>query len=65
MVLTIAILTFTPLVTPDHQFEPTLFSIPYTLWVGVLVTLVLLFIIIIGSFVHPGRKDKRTSSGDR
>ena len=63
-VLAIAILTFTPLVTPEHQFEPRLLSIPYTLWVGLLFTFILLFIIIIGSFVHPGREDKKTSSGE-
>lgn len=64
-VLFIAILTFTPLVTPDHQFEPKLFGIPYTLWVGFLITFILLFIVIIGSLVHPGSEDQETKSGER
>ena len=64
-VLAIAVLTFTPLVTPDHQFEPSLWGMPYTLWVGLLVTLILLFITIIGSLVHPGSEDHKTNSGER
>ncbi len=63
-VLAIAILTFTPLVTPDNQFEPTLWGIPYTLWVGLLITFILLLITIIGSIVHPGSEDHKTGSGE-
>ena len=65
MVLAIAMLTFTPLVTPNHQFEPKLLGIPYTLWVGFLITFILLFIVIIGSVVHPGGEDQKTKSGTR
>jgi hypothetical protein len=61
-VLSITILIYTPLVTPNHQFEPKLIGIPYTLWVGLLVTLVLLFLTIIGSFVHPGRGENKAGS---
>jgi len=64
-VLVIAVLTFTPFVTPDHQYEPKLWGIPYTLWVGLLITFILLFFIIIGSLVHPGLKDQKTGSGER
>ena len=60
--LTITILTYTPLVTPDHQFQPELWGIPYTLWVGLLVTLALLFLTIIGSWVHPGRDEIKAGS---
>lgn len=61
-VLTITILTYTPLVTPAHRFEPELWGIPYTLWVGLLITLALLFLTIIGSLVHPGRGESKTGS---
>ncbi len=61
-VLIIAVLTFTPLITPDHKIEPKFLGMPYTLWVSILTTFILLIIIIIGSLVHPGANEKKTNS---
>lgn len=51
----LVVLTFTPLVTPPHQADPFFLGMPYTLWVGIILSLVLLFLTVLGSLVHPGR----------
>ena len=38
LALTIAV--FTPFLTPKDVYRPMLFGLPYTLWMGVLVTIV-------------------------
>ena len=38
LALTIAV--FTPFLTPKGVYKPELFGLPYTLWMGVIVTLV-------------------------
>ena len=37
-------LTFTPLVMPYGKFQPTLFHLPYTLWTGLIVALLFVFL---------------------
>lgn len=56
-VLLVAILTFTPLVTPTGQHKPELMGMPYTLWVGILEAIVLVSLTYLGTKVHPGRKN--------
>jgi len=51
------ILIFTPLVIPVGKSDPFLLGMPYTLWMGILVSLILLGLTIIGSLVHPGRDE--------
>ncbi len=48
-------LTFTPLVIPAGQFQPELFGMPYTLWVSISLTILLVLLTYIGTRVHPGR----------
>jgi hypothetical protein len=48
-------LTFTPLVIPAGQFQPELSGVPYTLWVSILLTILLVLLTYIGTRVHPGR----------
>jgi len=48
-------LIFTPLVIPAEKADPYLLGMPYTMWVGLLVSFVLLALTIFGSWVHPGR----------
>ncbi len=64
LVIVIAILTFTPLVTPVGQVDPFWLGMPYTLWVGILQTLVLLALLIAGSRVHPGLNDTAKTIDD-
>ncbi len=50
------IITFTPLVMADHKINPKLFSMPYTLWVSILITIVLVVLTYIAGRVN--LKDK-------
>ncbi|MBX2815148.1 MAG: hypothetical protein KTR24_04095 [Saprospiraceae bacterium] len=49
-----AVLTFTPVVTPVGRSGPALGGVPYTMWMGFLWTLIILVITFIGTKVHPG-----------
>ena len=48
-------ITFTPLVIPAGEYQPELFGMPYTLWVSILITILLVLLTFIGTLVHPGR----------
>ena len=52
VLIVISILVFTPLVIPKGVYEPELFGLPYTLWVGIVVYLSFLSLILIGISVH-------------
>jgi hypothetical protein len=51
-VLLLAVLTFTPLVTPAGSSEPSWLGIPRTLWAGILVYLSLTVLTWVGSRVY-------------
>jgi uncharacterized membrane protein (DUF4010 family) len=46
------VITFTPLVIPSGKTEPWLFSMPFTLWVSILITIALVVLTYIGGRVH-------------
>ena len=48
-------LTFTPLVIPAGVYQPELLGMPYTLWVSILLTVLLVLLTYVGTRVHPGR----------
>jgi len=52
VLIVISILVFTPLVIPKGVYEPELFGMPYTLWVGIVVYGAFLSLILIGVSVH-------------
>lgn len=58
LVIITSILTFTPLVTPSGIYKPMLFGMPYTMWMGLVESFVLLLLTYIGTRVHPGRQEK-------
>jgi hypothetical protein len=53
-VLLLSIITFTPLVIPENIYLPELFGLPYTLWMGMLLSFCFTCLILIGINVHPG-----------
>lgn len=53
----LVILTFTPLVTPAGVYEPMLFNMPYTLWAGILLAILMVLVTYLGTRVHPGRNE--------
>lgn len=56
-VIVVAILTFTPVITPAGRYQPKLMGMPYTLWMGILQAIILVVITYVGTRVHPGRKN--------
>ena len=50
------LITFTPLVLKPGKIEPKLFSMPFTLWVSILITIMLVILTYIGGRMH--LKDK-------
>ncbi|MFC2126728.1 hypothetical protein ACFLU5_18230 [Bacteroidota bacterium] len=53
-VIILSIITFTPLVIPKNIHLPELFGLPYTLWMGMLLSLCFTSLILIGIRIHPG-----------
>jgi len=51
-VLLLAVLTFTPLVTPVGSSEPCCLGIPRTLWVGIVIYLGITVLTWIGSRIY-------------
>jgi hypothetical protein len=55
----LSVLSFTSLVIPQGVYKPLLWGIPYTLWTGILVTVVLVLLTYIATRVHPGANQKK------
>ncbi len=51
----VAIVSFTPIVIPPGQHEPTLAGLPRTLWTGLLVSVTIILLVLVGAYVHPDR----------
>ena len=60
LVVTLSLLTFTPLIMPAGVYQPELFGIPYTFWTSFLLTVLLVVLTFIGTRVHPGRNSDET-----
>ncbi len=56
-VICIVCITFTPLITPAGKSQPFLLSLPYTLWISVLLTLILVGLTWLGGHVLPHQKE--------
>lgn len=52
----LAVFALTPAVIPAGQHEPMIAGIPYTLWMGFLVSVLLVIVTWVGTKVHPGRE---------
>lgn len=50
-------LTLSPIVIPTNAFEPKLMGMPYTLWMGILISLFLWVVTYIAILNHPGKND--------
>ena len=53
----VALLTFTPLITPNGVWKPSFMGMPYTLWMGIIQAFILVGLTWLGTRLHPG-KDK-------
>ena len=53
-VVALSILTFSPLVIPPGTYRPILAGVPYTLWIGILITVLLVVLTFLATqFYHP------------
>jgi len=57
LVILIGILTLTPIVIPHGIHQPEFMGMPYTLWTGISVSLLLWIITYIGVLHHPGNNN--------
>lgn len=58
IVIALVVLGYTPLMIPAGKYKPMLLGIPYSLWMGFLVTVTLVVLTFIGSKVHPSNNNK-------
>lgn len=57
LALILCILSFTPLVMPGHRYKPMLLHLPYTLWTGILASVLLVLLTWLSARMHPGREE--------
>jgi hypothetical protein len=50
--LFLVIITFTPLVSPHGVYRPKFLGLPYTLWVGILITIGLVALTFLSTRIH-------------
>lgn len=66
-VVLLSVLTFTPLVIPSGVVQPRVFGMPYTLWVGILLTVVLVGLTYVATRLYPvveSSTDRRSETND-
>ena len=59
LALLVVVISFTPLVIPRNVFEPQLFGLPFSLWMGILATVILVCLTWVATRVHPGARKER------
>jgi hypothetical protein len=66
----LSVLTFTPLVIPAGVYTPIVLGLPYTLWMGILITVALVLLTFLAGRVYPhdpsdgGRAPSQKTSTD-
>ncbi len=58
-VIVIIAITFSPLVIAPGKIQPFLFGLPYTLWIGIVLTIVLVVITLIAGNALPNDEEGR------
>ena len=54
VVIVLIIISYTPIVIPKGVYKPMVLGIPFSLWLGFLITAALVILTFIGAKVHPG-----------
>ena len=65
-VVALSIITFTPLVIPAGIYRPMLAGMPYTLWLGILVTVLLVVLTFLATQLYhpPGNEEPAGLTSD-
>ena len=53
------VLIFTPVVMPPKVYKPIFLGLPYTMWMGILWSILLVMLTYIATIIHP-EENKRT-----
>lgn len=61
LAILLMILAFSPVFIPTGKIDPKLMGMPYTLWSGLLVCILMVIITYIATLVHPGREEELTN----
>lgn len=56
-VVVLSVLTFTPLILPLGTHIPEVFGVPYTLWTGIVVTMVLVVLTYLATQLYPPERE--------
>jgi membrane protease YdiL (CAAX protease family) len=56
-VVLLVVITFTPLIVPHGVYTPEILGLPYTLWTGILIAMLLVMLTFIGSWVYPAKEE--------
>jgi hypothetical protein len=59
-VIGLSIVVFTPLVIPAGTYRPMVGGIPYTLWIGILITVALVVLTFYATQFYPPEGDEPT-----
>lgn len=51
------ITTFTPLILPQNEFKPTLIGVPYTMWMGFLVSTIFVLLTYFVAIIFKEKTD--------
>lgn len=57
LAILLMVLAFSPLFIPTGVIAPKLMGMPYTLWSGIAVCIVMVLITYVATLAHPGRRD--------
>jgi hypothetical protein len=57
LAILLMVLAFTPVFIPTGVIEPKLWGMPYTLWSGLVLCIVMVLITYVATLAHPGRRD--------
>lgn len=60
-VILLSVITFTPLVTPIGVYRPMFLGLPYTLWTGILVTILLVALTYAAGQLYPVKQSSTDS----
>jgi hypothetical protein len=61
VVAVIVLITYTPVIIPADRINPSFLGFPYTLWMGITLTIILVILTYIGSKVFPSQNEEEDS----
>ncbi|MCB0632707.1 MAG: hypothetical protein R2824_06980 [Saprospiraceae bacterium] len=60
LAILLMVLAFSPVFIPTGVISPKLMGMPYTLWSGILLCIVMVVITYVATLAHPGREEQPT-----